>query len=115
MKEQNDRLVCTDGDYVISIKPTAIDFVIKAADVIRERTADDRRYEVVPFRGEDREILGFRWEDGKGGWVGFVFKEGPARLPDAVDPYSNEIVVPDVVDALYLCRLIVTLVGDTRK
>jgi excisionase family DNA binding protein len=118
-EEIKTHLVFANENGLIELDERAIAFVRRAIETIKEKLNKDASFRLMPYRyqGNGAEFLGFDWSDKQGGSVSFTFwcDESEILLPDPVIPNSNDVIVPDWVDALHLIRAIaVGVLGNSK-
>jgi hypothetical protein len=114
-----NHLVNADENGYVQLGDEATAFVERAIAAIKEKLHVHPSFRLMPYRyeGEGAEFLGFDWSDKKGESVSFTFwrDESEILLPNPVIPNSNDVIVPDWVDALHLIRAIaVGVLGNSK-
>lgn len=77
---------------------------LRAIEAIKGKLHQNVSFRLMPYRyqGNGAEELGFDWSDPDGGSVSFTFwcDESEILLPNPVIPNSNDVIVPDFIDAI---------------
>jgi hypothetical protein len=112
-------LVDADENGYVQLDDEAVAFVGRAIEAILGKLQENPSFRLMPYRyqGDGAEELGFDWSDKQGGSVSFTFwcDSSQILLPDPVIPNSNDVVVPDFIDAIHLIRAIaVGVLGDSK-
>jgi hypothetical protein len=115
----NPYLVNADENGHVEFSDEAVAFVGRAIEAILGKLHENVSFRLMPYRyeGDGAEFLGFDWSDKQGESVSLTFwcDSTQILLPDPVIPNSNDVIVPDLIDALHLIRAIaIGVLGDSK-